>query len=304
MLPFRSRRSSTLLMSNLAYFASRTPSATFSKSQKSAMFTLSLDTVISAPWILFIPHYPICRARAAARGALPAPGLKFGRSRNSILFTGATHAYRSSRSRHGALKKRSQPDGNRAGAAVLVRLRRCGRAGRRAQRPSGRARHRVRPAPARSGHLLDRLRRPQFPAFARGSVRVAVALFRGGGRGRGQLLPGGRPGRAQLGVRRTDSRFDLGHAAPADDRRCLGAARAPFRRCRDRRGYRARQPALHAPRRRRAAGADPVASERRYREEAPALGASAGRRPAVGLLLDAHSSEDFDFLRYYFQFTP
>src|SRR5579864_5961131 len=43
MLPFSSRRSSTSLMSNLSYFASRTPSATFSKSQNSAMLTFSLD---------------------------------------------------------------------------------------------------------------------------------------------------------------------------------------------------------------------------------------------------------------------
>ena len=39
--PFSSSRSSTRLMSNLSYFASRTPSATFSKSQNSAMLRVS-----------------------------------------------------------------------------------------------------------------------------------------------------------------------------------------------------------------------------------------------------------------------
>jgi len=54
-------------MSNLAYFASRTPSATFSKSQKSAMFTVSLETVIAAPLdSLRLLHYPIPRAQDAA----------------------------------------------------------------------------------------------------------------------------------------------------------------------------------------------------------------------------------------------
>src|SRR5438128_3409134 len=46
MLPLRSRRSSTLRMSNCAYFASRTPSATFSKSQNTAMFLVSAGAVI------------------------------------------------------------------------------------------------------------------------------------------------------------------------------------------------------------------------------------------------------------------
>src|SRR5690349_17451133 len=41
MEPFRSRRSSTFSMSNCAYFASRTPSATFSKSQKTARLRAS-----------------------------------------------------------------------------------------------------------------------------------------------------------------------------------------------------------------------------------------------------------------------
>src|ERR1700686_4889009 len=47
MLPLRSRRSRNLPMSNCAYFASRTPSATFSKSQKTAMFLVSVGVVIS-----------------------------------------------------------------------------------------------------------------------------------------------------------------------------------------------------------------------------------------------------------------
>src|SRR5258708_40328281 len=47
MLPLSSRRSSTSLMSNLSYFASRTPSATFSKSQNSAMLTVSLDDAMN-----------------------------------------------------------------------------------------------------------------------------------------------------------------------------------------------------------------------------------------------------------------
>src|SRR5216683_5043434 len=46
MLPFRSRRSRTLLMSNCAYFASRTPSATFSKSQNTAMLLVSAEGVM------------------------------------------------------------------------------------------------------------------------------------------------------------------------------------------------------------------------------------------------------------------
>src|SRR5260221_9562017 len=41
MLPLSSRRSSTLSMSNFAYLASLTPSATFSKSQNSAMLMMS-----------------------------------------------------------------------------------------------------------------------------------------------------------------------------------------------------------------------------------------------------------------------
>src|SRR6476661_6613265 len=41
MEPFRSSRSSTFSMSNWAYFASRTPSATFSKSQKTARLRAS-----------------------------------------------------------------------------------------------------------------------------------------------------------------------------------------------------------------------------------------------------------------------
>src|SRR5512140_2456613 len=41
MLPLSSSRSSTFLMSNCAYFASRTPSATFSKSQNRAMLVIS-----------------------------------------------------------------------------------------------------------------------------------------------------------------------------------------------------------------------------------------------------------------------
>src|SRR5690349_6872154 len=47
MLPFTSSRSSTLPMSNLSYFASRTPSATFSKSQNNAMLWVSFDAVIA-----------------------------------------------------------------------------------------------------------------------------------------------------------------------------------------------------------------------------------------------------------------
>src|SRR5512135_1286359 len=48
MLPFRSSRSSTLPMSNFSYFASRTPSATFSKSQKTAMLRVSGVAAIGA----------------------------------------------------------------------------------------------------------------------------------------------------------------------------------------------------------------------------------------------------------------
>ena len=40
MLPFSSSFSSTLPMSNFAYLASRTPSATFSKSQNTAMLLM------------------------------------------------------------------------------------------------------------------------------------------------------------------------------------------------------------------------------------------------------------------------
>src|SRR5260221_9661932 len=46
MLPLRSRRSRTLLMSNRSYFASRTPSATFAKSQKTAMFMVSVGVLM------------------------------------------------------------------------------------------------------------------------------------------------------------------------------------------------------------------------------------------------------------------
>src|SRR6187551_2434827 len=49
MLPLSSRRSSTLSMSNFAYLASATPSATFSKSQKSAMLVMSAGAAIIAP---------------------------------------------------------------------------------------------------------------------------------------------------------------------------------------------------------------------------------------------------------------
>src|SRR4051794_26761642 len=49
MLPFTSRRSSTLPMSNLSYFASRTPSATFSKSQNNAMLCVSVLAAIVGP---------------------------------------------------------------------------------------------------------------------------------------------------------------------------------------------------------------------------------------------------------------
>src|SRR5690348_13475207 len=47
MLPFTSSRSSTLPMSNLSYFASRTPSATFSKSQNKAMLCVSVEAAIA-----------------------------------------------------------------------------------------------------------------------------------------------------------------------------------------------------------------------------------------------------------------
>ena len=47
MLPFTSRRSSTLLMSNLSYLASRTPRATFSKSQNTAMLRVSFGTAMA-----------------------------------------------------------------------------------------------------------------------------------------------------------------------------------------------------------------------------------------------------------------
>src|SRR6267378_4470859 len=46
MLPFSRRRSRTLLMSNCAYFASRTPRATFSKSQNTAMLLMSVGMVM------------------------------------------------------------------------------------------------------------------------------------------------------------------------------------------------------------------------------------------------------------------
>src|SRR5712692_2828203 len=270
MLPFRSRRSSTLLMSNLAYFASRTPSATFSKSQKSAMFTVSLDALISGPWTWRRRYYPIPPSRLCPKG------LKSRLSRTSIAVSGASNAYRSSRSRHGVVEKRRQPDGHRARAQTLVRLRRRGWPRRCAQRPSGRARHRVRQASALARHLLDRVRRAQFPAFARGGIRIAVALLRGGGGGRGELLPRGRPGRAQLGVRRADARVDPRHAAATHDRRPFGPSRAPLRRRRDRRGDRPRQSDVRPPRLRRAAGPDSGPSWHCLRQEAPALETARG----------------------------
>src|SRR5512145_2604522 len=46
MLPLASRRSSTGLMSNFSYWASRTPRATFSKSQKRAMLAVSLGAAM------------------------------------------------------------------------------------------------------------------------------------------------------------------------------------------------------------------------------------------------------------------
>src|SRR5712692_10069104 len=298
MLPFRSRRSSTLLMSNLAYFASRTPSATFSKSQKSAMFTVSLDALISGPWTWRRRYYPIPPSRLCPKG------LKSRLSRTSISVSGASNAYGSSRSRHGVVEKRRQPDRHRTGAQTLVRLRRRGRSRRCAQRPSGRARHRVRQASALARHLLDRIRRAQFPAFARGGVRIAVALLRGGGGGRGELLPGGRPGRAQLGVRRPDARVDPRYAKAAHDRRPLGASIAPFRRRRDRRGDRTRQSALRSQRRRGAAGPDSGPSWRCLRQEAPAL-ETARRgwvRPCAGRLPSLFFGT-LDFLMCYIQFT-
>src|SRR4051794_27580478 len=52
MEPLRRSRSSTLSMSNCAYFASRTPSATFSKSQKTAR--------LRASWLLDMCCRPLC----------------------------------------------------------------------------------------------------------------------------------------------------------------------------------------------------------------------------------------------------
>src|SRR6185369_7340182 len=49
MEPFSSSRSSTRLMSNLSYFASCTPSATFSKSQNSAMLRVSWAAMFLSP---------------------------------------------------------------------------------------------------------------------------------------------------------------------------------------------------------------------------------------------------------------
>src|SRR5574343_309787 len=46
MLPLASKRSSTGRMSNFSYWASRTPRAMFSKSQKSAMLALSLGAAM------------------------------------------------------------------------------------------------------------------------------------------------------------------------------------------------------------------------------------------------------------------
>src|SRR3981081_192714 len=48
MLPLRRRRSRHLPMWNCAYFASRTPRPTFSKSQKTAMLFVSVDRVIGS----------------------------------------------------------------------------------------------------------------------------------------------------------------------------------------------------------------------------------------------------------------
>src|SRR3954468_13083202 len=56
MEPFKSSRSSTFSMSNCEYFASRTPSATFSKSQKTAR--------LRASWLLGM------RGGVSGRGAV------------------------------------------------------------------------------------------------------------------------------------------------------------------------------------------------------------------------------------------
>src|SRR3982751_2771722 len=58
MEPFKSSRSSTFSMSNCAYFASRTPSATFSKSQKTAR--------LRASWL------PGMRSMSAGRAVQPS----------------------------------------------------------------------------------------------------------------------------------------------------------------------------------------------------------------------------------------
>src|SRR6185436_8026771 len=50
MLPLRSSFSRTLPMSNLSYFASRTPSATFSKSQKTARLRVSAGEGITGQY--------------------------------------------------------------------------------------------------------------------------------------------------------------------------------------------------------------------------------------------------------------
>src|SRR5690349_1625665 len=47
MLPLSSRRSSTLAMSKRSYFASRTPRATFSKSQKTAMLIVASGSAMA-----------------------------------------------------------------------------------------------------------------------------------------------------------------------------------------------------------------------------------------------------------------
>src|SRR5581483_8466319 len=73
MLPFSNSRSSTGLISNFSNFASRTPRATFSKSQNSAMLTLSWGEAIQfsdhrAHWF---SEFPNCAHDSRLR---PRPG--------------------------------------------------------------------------------------------------------------------------------------------------------------------------------------------------------------------------------------
>src|SRR5690242_17247495 len=75
MLPFNRRRSSTGLMSNFSYFASRTPSATFSKSQNTAILTFSWGPAI------FTDQIVQCVLNPNWSNILPQRGVDSGRNR-------------------------------------------------------------------------------------------------------------------------------------------------------------------------------------------------------------------------------